>query len=253
MALFNSNSGNPALSQKVFDGQTLQAGQAAMTFSGAINKFIFMFVMLAGASFYSWKVFARGGNIQPLIWTGIIGGGIVALIIIFKKEWAQYLAPAYAILEGFFIGAISAYINSAFAAKAPFIVMQAVLLTFGVVLAMLALYKSGVIRVTKRYITVVIAATAGIAIFYLLTLVLGLFHVYIPFVFQGGAVGIIFSLVVVVIAAMNLAIDFAMIDQGTQSGAPKYFEWYCAFGLMVTIIWLYIEILRLLTKVYSRR
>ncbi|HUX85068.1 MAG TPA: Bax inhibitor-1/YccA family protein, partial [Chitinophagaceae bacterium] len=165
MALFNSQTGNPALNQKIFDSHPLVAGQSAMTFSGTINKFIFMFVMLAGASFYSWNVYSRGGNIAPLLWTGIIGGLVVAVIISLKMEWAQYLAPAYAILEGFFLGTISAALNNEFKVKAPFLVMQAVLLTFGVVLAMLALYKSGVIKVTKRYVMIVIGATAGIFVF----------------------------------------------------------------------------------------
>lgn len=254
MALFNSSStGNPALRQRIFENHPLVAGQEAMTFSGTINKFIFMFLMLASASVFSWSMYSRGGNITPLIMIGLLGGFVLAIIISFKMEWSPYLAPAYGLFEGLAIGAISAYMNDAFKVKAPYIVMQAILLTFGVVIAMLFLYKTRIIKVTNRFVNMVFAATLGIGIFYVLTIVLGLFHINIPFVYTGSSFGIIFSLVVVAIAAMNLAIDFAMIDQGAQTGAPKYFEWYCAFGLMVTIVWLYIEILRLLAKMYSRK
>ncbi|HVB04355.1 MAG TPA: Bax inhibitor-1/YccA family protein [Chitinophagaceae bacterium] len=253
MALLNSGSTNPALRQRIFENHPLAAGQEAMTFTGTINKFMFMFLMLVASSIYSWNAYSRGANIAPLLVIGLAGGLILAVVISFKKEWSPYLAPAYGLLEGLFVGAISAYLNNAFRLKAPFIVMQAVLLTFGVVIAMLILYKTGIIKVTNRFVTIVIAATAGIAFFYLLTIALQFFHIQIPFVYGSSNIGIIFSLVVVGIAAMNLAIDFAMIDQGAQNGAPKYFEWYCAFGLMVTIVWLYIEILRLLTKLYSRK
>jgi len=143
--------------------------------------------------------------------------------------------------------------NAAMASVAPYFVMQAVLLTFGVALAMYLLYTTGVIKVTNQFRTIVLAATGGIALFYLAAMVLHWFHIDIPFIHQSTTAGIVFSLIVVGIAALNLVMDFDMIFTGARMGAPKYMEWYGAFGLMVTIIWLYLEILRLLAKVYSRR
>jgi len=252
MELFKS--GNPTLSEKSFKSVTISNNYAdVMTLRGTLNKFGFMLLMLMGSAFYSWKEFQGGGNVMPLMWTGVIGGLIVALVITFKKEWAPYLAPAYGLLEGLFLGAISAYYNEAFAAKAPGIVMNAVGLTFGTAIAMYFLYSFKIIKATEKFKSVIIMATAGIAVFYLLSMVLGLFGVHMSFLHEGSLMGIGFSLVVVVIAALNLILDFDMIEQGTQGGAPKYMEWYCAFGLMVTIVWLYLEILRLLSKISGRK
>jgi uncharacterized YccA/Bax inhibitor family protein len=184
---------------------------------------------------------------------GAIGGLIVAFTITFKKEWAAYLTPAYGLLEGLFIGGLSAIVNAAFAKSYPGIVMQAVVLTFGAVIAMFLLYRFRIIKATEKFKAVVFTATAGIAIFYLLAWVLRMFHIDIAFLHEGSTIGIIFSLVVVVVASLNLILDFDMIEQGVAMGAPKYMEWYCAFGLMVTIIWLYVEILRLLMKLADRR
>lgn len=251
MDLFKS--GNPTLSEKAFKQTEYIDYNNSMTVRGTINKFGFMFLMLLGTAYYSWKEFAQGGNVQPLIWTGAIGGLVVALVIMFKKEWSPYLAPLYALLEGLFIGAISAYYSEAFAAKAPNIVMNAVGLTFGTVIAMYLLYSFKVIQATQRFKAVIVTATAGIAIFYLIALVLRMFGIQMAFLHEGSLFGIGFSLVVVVVAALNLILDFDMIEQGTAAGAPKYMEWYGAFGLMVTIVWLYLEILRLLSKLSSRR
>ena len=171
----------------------------------------------------------------------------------FKKEWAPYLAPLYALLEGLFIGAISAYYNEAFAAKMPNIITNAVGLTFGTAIAMYFLYSYKIIRATEKFKAIVVTATAGIAIFYLIALVLRMFGVQMAFLHEGSLMGIGFSLVVVVIAALNLILDFDMMEQGAAAGAPKYMEWYGAFGLMVTIVWLYLEILRLLSKLASRK
>ena len=253
MALFKS--GNPALSEKRFRDTVLDevvTHENAMTVRGTLNKFGFLFLMVMGTAFYSWKEFAGGGNVQPLIWIGALGGLVVAIVIIFKKEWAPYLAPAYALLEGLFVGAISAYYNEAFAAKAPNLIINAVGLTFGVAIAMYLLYSFRIIKATEKFKAVIITATAGIAIFYMITWVLSFFGVQIPFLHEGSAMGIGFSLFVVAIAALNLILDFDMIEKGTELGAPKYMEWYGAFGLMVTIIWLYLEILRLLSKLSSR-
>jgi uncharacterized YccA/Bax inhibitor family protein len=170
----------------------------------------------------------------------------------FKKEWSPFLAPAYALLEGLFLGAVSAMYNNAFANVAPGIVMNAVGLTLGTAFAMYFLYANGIIKVTEKFRSVLILATAGIAVFYLITLILGFFNIRFDFLSQGSLIGIGFSLVVVVIAALNLLLDFDMIEQGSAAGAPKYMEWYGAFGLMVTLVWLYLEILRLLSKISSR-
>jgi uncharacterized YccA/Bax inhibitor family protein len=156
-------------------------------------------------------------------------------------------------LQGLFLGAISAVFEAAFADKYPGIVMQAVLLTFGVALTLFALYNFRIIKATNTFKKVVIAATMGVALFYLVAIVMNLFGVQMPYLHSNGKIGIGISLVVVVIVALNLILDFDMIEQGAAHGAPKYFEWYGAFGLMVTIVWLYLEILRLLSKLASRK
>lgn len=251
MELFKS--GNPTLTEKMFQSSLTGERQDVMTVKGTLNKFGFMFLMVMASAFFSWYSFGKGVDVTPYMWTGAIGGLIVALVIVFKKTWAPFLAPAYALLEGLFVGAISAYYNYAFAEKAPFIIVQAVGLTFGVALAMFVLYNMRVIRATETFKSIIITATAGIAIFYLITIVLRFFSIDIPFIHQGSTFGIIFSLIVVGIAALNLILDFDMIEKGSDAGAPKYMEWYGAFGLLVTIVWLYLEILRLLAKLNSRK
>jgi uncharacterized YccA/Bax inhibitor family protein len=250
MALFKS--GNPALSEKSFQNTVHVPHADSMTVRGTLNKFGFMLLMLAGSAYYAWKEVSFGGNVAPLMWTGLIGGFVLALVIMFKKEWSPFLAPAYALLEGLFLGAVSAMYNNAFAEVAPGIVMNAVGLTLGTAFAMYILYSTGVIKVTEKFRSVLLLATAGIAIFYLITMILGFFNIRFDFLSQGSLIGIGFSLVVVVIAALNLLLDFDMIEQGSAAGAPKYMEWYGAFGLMVTLVWLYLEILRLLSKISSR-
>jgi uncharacterized YccA/Bax inhibitor family protein len=168
---------------------------------------------------------------------------------VFKKNWAIVTAPLYAVLEGLVLGGLSA----TFEARFPGIVIQAVGLTFGTLFALLLAYKSGVIKATENFKLGVVAATGGIALVYLAGFVLGFFGVSIPYIHGSGTIGILFSLVVVVIAALNLVLDFDFIESGAASGAPKYMEWYAAFGLLVTLIWLYLEILRLLAKLRSRR
>jgi uncharacterized YccA/Bax inhibitor family protein len=251
MELFKS--GNPALKEKTFENTIVTDLTQVMTVRGTLNKFGFLFLMVMATAFYSWKEFAEGGNVQPLIWIGALGGLVVALVITFKKEWAAYLAPLYALLEGLFVGAISAYYDFAFADKAPFIIVTAVGLTFGTAIAMYILYSARIIRATERFKSIIITATMGIAIFYLITMVLRMFGMNVPFIHEGSTFGIIFSLFVVGIAALNLILDFDMIERGAEAGAPKFMEWYGAFGLLVTIVWLYLEILRLLAKLSSRR
>jgi len=253
MSLFKS--GNPALAEKRFRDTVLDdvvTYENAMTVRGTLQKFGFLMIMVLGTALYSWKEFASGGNTMPLILVGAFGGLIIAIILTFKKEWSPFLAPAYALLEGLFVGAISAYYNYVFAAKAPFIIMNAVGLTLACAVAMYLLYSFKIIQATQKFKAIVMTATAGIGIFYLLTWVLSFFGVTLPFLHEGSLMGIGFSLFIVAIAALNLILDFDMIEQGAALGAPKYMEWYGAFGLLVTIVWLYLEILRLLSKLSSR-
>ena len=254
MALFKS--GNPTLGENKFRSTVLSdvlTYENAMTINGTLQKFGFLFLMVLGSSFFSWKEFADGGNVTPLIWTGAIGGLVIAIILAFKPIWSPLLAPLYALLQGLFIGAISAMYNSAFATLAPNIIINAVGLTFGVAAAMYLLYSFKIIKATEKFKSVVISATVGIAIFYVLVMVLRAFGFdNMPFLHEGSILGIGFSLFVVAIAALNLILDFDMIEKGAEMGAPKYMEWYGAFGLMVTMVWLYLEILRLLSKISSR-
>ncbi len=255
MSIFKS--GNPTLSEKRFNNtvisDVLVHDENAMTINGTLQKFGFLFLMVMATSFYSWKEYAEGGNVVPMIWTGAIGGLIVAIVLVFKPNLSPYLAPLYALLEGLFIGAISSMYNTAFAETAPNIVINAVGLTFGVAAAMYLLYSFKIIKATERFKSIIISATVGIAIFYVLVMILRAFGFdNMPFLHEGSPLGIIFSLFVVSIAALNLILDFDMIERGSEMGAPKYMEWYGAFGLMVTMVWLYLEILRLLSKISSR-
>lgn len=258
MAIFKSS--NPALSEKRFVQQT--AGPdllnidltQTMTIRGTIQKFGFLMLMVLGAAFYSWKEAAESGSAVGLMITGgVIGGFVLAMVIIFKQSWAPYIAPLYALCQGFFLGAISSLLNTAFAEKAPNIIPQAVGLTMGTAVAMYLLYSFRIIKATEKFKSVIIGATLGIAVFYLITWVLRMFGVEtMTFIHEGSALGIVFCLFVTVIAALNLILDFDMIEKGQANGAPKYMEWYGAFGLLVTIVWLYIEILRLLS-ILNRR
>jgi uncharacterized YccA/Bax inhibitor family protein len=250
MALFKS--GNPTITEKLFEKSLTAGAEHTMTVRGTMNKFGFMFLMVMATAFYTWNAFNGGQDVMGYMLTGAIGGLVVALVIVFKQQWAGYLAPAYALLEGLFVGGISAYYNAQFESVAPYIIIQAVGLTFGTAISMFALYQFKVIQATEKFKSVVIMATMGIAVFYLISFVLRMFGISIPFIHEGSTFGIIFSLVVVVVAALNLILDFDMIEKGSQMGAPKYMEWYGAFGLMVTIVWLYLEILRLLGKLNSR-
>lgn len=252
MALFKS--GNPTLNEKMFGSLSVpQVQDGTMTEKGTLYKFGMMMLLLFAAASFAWKAAADGKNVVPWMIGSAILGLVLALVMTFKKQWSSFLAPVYALAEGVFVGAISAFYNDAFKEIAPGIVMQAVGLTFGVVIAMFALYQFGVIKATERFKSIVITATAGIAIFYLLSIVLRMFGIQMPLIHDSSTWGIVFSLIVVGIAAMNLILDFDLIEQGAKKGAPKYMEWYGAFALMVTIVWLYLEILRLLSKFAGRK
>ena len=240
-------SSNPILNEKTFDSFSY-IGSDTMTIQGTTNKALIMFgLLLAGAAF-TWM--NMNTNLaMPLMLGGAIGGFIVAMITIYKQEWAPKTAPIYAILEGLFIGGISSYFDARF----PGIVIQAVSLTFGVFFCLLFCYKSGLIKATENFKLGVVAATGAIALVYMASMILRMFGTSIPFIHESGMIGIGFSLVVVVVASMNLILDFDFIEDASAKGAPKYMEWYGAFGLMVTLVWLYLEMLRLLSKLSSNR
>ncbi|MCB8994563.1 MAG: Bax inhibitor-1/YccA family protein [Bacteroidales bacterium] len=245
-----SRSSNPVLGKDIFRNvASSRTGDDVMTIQGTVNKtFILLALVMIGAG-YTWKMMAEQNPAMNIfLFGGAIGGFITALITIFKKTWAPYTAPLYAILEGLFLGGISAIFNASY----PGIVIQAVALTFGTLFALLFAYKTGIIKVTKNFRLGVVAATGGIAIAYLFSFILGMFGVNIGFMHSNGTVGIIVSLVIVVVASLNLVLDFDFIETGANEGAPKYMEWYASFGLMVTLIWLYLEMLRLLSKLSSR-
>ena len=250
-------SGNPALKESTFldlgSGTVVSRDAGAMTLNGTVNKTGILLLLSVLTAAFAWTqsvvtgpdgtaMVAPGVTIYAL--GGAIGGFILAMVTVFKKTWSPVTAPLYALVEGFFLGAISAV----FELKYPGIVFQAVVLTFGTLGALLAAYRSGLIRATENFKLGVVAATGGIALVYLVSMGLRLFGKDIPLIHESGIVGIGFSLFVVVIAAMNLVLDFDFIETGVEQGAPKYMEWYGAFGLMVTLVWLYLEFLRLLAK-----
>lgn len=239
---------NPALSEKAFRDQV--AIGDAMTLQGTVNKTGLLLLCVVATAAWTWGLSHSGAPGAALPWMlgGVFGGFVVALVTVFKKEWSPITAPVYALLEGLALGGISAIFERMY----PGVAMQAVGLTFGTLFVMLLAYKTGMIRATQRFKLGVIAATGGIAVLYLVEMVLGLFHVTVPAINGSGPWGIVFSLFVVVIAALNLVLDFDLIETGVQGGAPKYMEWYGAFALMVTLIWLYLEILRLLAKARRR-
>ena len=219
-----------------------------MTINGTVLKTgALLFVLVCGAVF-TWNRVVALGNAGPWLMVGLVGGLIVGLITAFKRHWAPITAPLYAGLEGLFLGGVSAMYEAQFGG----IVFNAVCLTFGTLFSLLFVYQVGWIKVTQNFRLGVAAATGGIMVFYLVSMILGLFGVSVPLIHSTGIMGIGFSLFVVAIAAMNLVLDFDFIEHGSEAGAPKYMEWYAAFGLLVTLIWLYIEILRLLAKL-SRR
>lgn len=246
-------SGNPVLTANTFGqvGGQLGAAAEAMTIQGTVNKTFLLLLILMVPAIYTWQKFYSGeaDAVAGLLLLGIVGGLIAALICVFKKSWSPVLAPLYAVFEGLVLGGISAQ----FEQKFPGIVIQSVGLTFGVLFALLLAYTSRLIKVTQNFRLGIVAATGGIMLFYLATMVLSFFGIQIPYIHESGWLGIGFSLFVVAIAALNLVLDFDFIESGAAAGAPKYMEWFGAFGLLVTLIWLYLEILRLLAKTRSRR
>lgn len=255
MALFKTS--NPALGEKTFDdisraqyGGSIDVTER-MTMNGTVNKTGILLVLAMASAMWTWMQFMQSqdiGAISGWMLLGFFGGFIAALVTIFKKEWAPVTSPIYALLEGLALGGISAFYD----VRTHGIAVQAVGLTFGTLFVMLFLYRSGMIRVTQKFRIGVIAATGGIALFYLAEMVLGFFGVHFTTINGANPIGIGFSLLVVGIAALNLVLDFDFIEHGVNAGAPKYMEWYGAFGIMVTLVWLYLEMLRLLAKINNR-
>jgi len=254
MALFKS--GNPTLTEKIFDKSLHSNAQSfgVMSIRGTIQKFGFLLIMVMASAMYVWNVYAEGNTSSATTYmlVGAIGGFVVALVMMFKPQWAGYIAPAYGILEGLFIGGISAFFNAMFQKTYPNIVLHAVGLTLGVALSMFLLYNFRIISVTNRLRSIIMSATMGIGLFYLIVWILGLFGVNMGFAFDSSPLSIGISIFIVGIAALNLLLDFDAIEKAAEMGAPKYMEWYGAFGLLVTLVWLYMEILRLLSKLNSR-
>jgi len=248
--IIGNRSGNPALKESTFRGLPVAAEGEGMTIEGTVNKtyvlFLLLIVGVAGA------VVADESALYGLMMLGAIGGLITAVVTVFRKQWAPITAPIYAVLEGLFVGGISLVMEAAY----PGIVLPAVSLTFGTLFALLTAYRSGLIKVTDNFRLGVAAATGAIFVVYVAQFVLGLVGVQVGFlheaIFGAGWLGIGVSVVVIIVAALNLVLDFDFIEHGAAARAPKYMEWYGAFGLLVTLIWLYLEILRLLSKLRSR-
>ncbi|TAL87060.1 MAG: Bax inhibitor-1/YccA family protein [Rhodanobacter sp.] len=248
-------SGNPTLNKNTFldaaSGAVVSHGDDVMTINGTVNKTGLLLILALVGAMYSWSHYTGPASLPalyPLLIGGALGGLVLALITVFKKTWSPYTAPMYALVEGVFIGGLSAI----FEARYPGIVLQAVGLTFGTMAALLMAYRSGLIRATEKFKLGVVAATGGVMLLYLANMVMGFFGHSMGFINGHSGMGIAFSAVVVVIAALNLILDFDMIEQGVNARAPKYMEWYGAFALVVTLVWLYLELLRLLSKLQSR-
>jgi len=263
-------SGNPALNDKVFDRQREAArrppvddtvspwpsppsGVAAdtMTLNGVVSASAVLLVLLLAAGWFGWsQVNVTDGVVDVPGWLlpAVLGGLAVALVTVFRPPLARFTAPLYALIEGLILGAVS----HVYEFRYDGIVLQAVGLTIGVFVLLLVVYATGVIRATENFRLGVVSATGAVFLVYLVSLVLNLFGAEVSFIHDAGPVGILFSLVVVVIAALNLVLDFDFIEKGAAAGVPRYMEWYAAFGLLVTLVWLYLELLRLLGKARSR-
>lgn len=243
--------GNPTLSKNKFQEETINLhGGAAMTINGVLQKTTVMFLLLLLSASFVWDSFMKNGFtplISGLLIGGLIAGIILALITIFSRKTAMYTAPLYAIAEGFVLGAISAF----FEVMYPGIAMQAIMATLAVFVLMLILYKQRIIQATPMFTKVMLVALAAVFLTYLIGMIVSLFGVSVP-LFGNGPFGILFSAIVAGVAAFSLILDFNMIEQGVKLRAPQYMEWYASFGLMVTLIWLYLEILKLFAKLQSR-
>ena len=242
-------SGNPALNKSSFDSFSRTSRGAeineVMTIKGTVDKTAIGLFLLILSAYYSF-----GPDMTYLIPIGVFGGLIVAIITIFKKEWSPITVPIYAILEGLAMGSISYMFNQAYEG----IVMQAIGLTLGILASLLLAYRSGMIKATENFKLGIAAATGGIFLVYMANFIMSFFGASISVLdpTNSSLMSIGISLFIVVIASLNLVLDFDFIEEGAEKGAPKYMEWYGAFGLLVTLIWLYLEILKLLSKLRNR-
>jgi uncharacterized YccA/Bax inhibitor family protein len=243
--LFQSH--NPVMNEKALQGSRTQEGPITytekMTVQGAINKSFILFALLLVTAIFGYQTAS-----MPLTIGGAIGGLIVVLVAVFKKEWSPFLAPMYAALEGLFVGGITAMYAAAFEG----IIFNAVSLTFALLFLMLFLYKMEIIKVTEKFRSGVIMATGAVLIVYLASWILGMFGIAdMPFLHDGGMLSIGISIVIIGIASLNLLLDFDFFEKGEQHGAPAYMEWFAGMGLLITLVWLYVEILRLLSYLQS--
>ncbi|MBK9718559.1 MAG: Bax inhibitor-1/YccA family protein [Saprospiraceae bacterium] len=241
LKLFNSSS-NPILKDSLLEHVQGVSG-VTMTSSGAVNKSIILGLILLATAIVSWMFPST-----MFLWPAAIIGFVLVLIASFKKEWSGIIAPIYAAIEGLFVGTISLVYASAFNG----IVFQATTLTIAILFLMLFLYKSGLIKVTNKLRSVIMIGTGAIALTYLVSMILSFFSIQIPMIHSTGMLGIGFSLVVIVIASLNLLLDFDFFEKGEQAGLPSYMEWFAAMGLIITLVWLYLELLRLLSKFGSK-
>ncbi len=241
---------NPALKDALY-GTRAAAGEEAMTINGTIGKAFVLMLLALGTATFTWHAALNGrpGLASAGMLVGVIGGFVVSLVGILKPRTAPFTAPAYALLEGLALGAISAFYQTRYAG----VPIQAVTLTFLTLFSVLALYRAGVLRATERFRAVVMAATFGVMLFYMLSIVLGLFGIQVPLIQDASPVGIVFSGAVLILAAMHYVLDFDFIERGAAAGAPKYLEFYSAMALLITTVWVYLEALRLFSKLQRRR
>lgn len=243
---------NPAFKASAMRNFEVVDVSKQMTVQGAINKTGILLVLLITSAFFTWNYVATHigrniGALLPWLMGAAIGGLVIAFVTAFKPRWAKVTAPLYALLEGLLLGTLSLLFELIY----PGIVMQAFLATFGVLFTMLALYSFRIIRVTAKLRAGIMMATGAVMLLYLATWILGMFGVEMAFMHDGGPLSIIITLAIIAVAAFNLLLDFDFIERGADEGAPKYLEWYAGFGLMVTLVWLYLEILRLLSYLQS--
>lgn len=245
---------NPVLSrlaEAARDTLSTTARGDVMTRAGTAGKSIVLLVLCAFSASFTWTQVAGGNTaiVMPALLVGGLGGFIMAMVVSFKPNTAPITAPIYAVLEGLMLGAISALFNAKYAG----LPQQAVLLTFAVALGVFTLYRMNILKATEGFRRMVVGATIGIAVFYLVNIVLTMFGVNMGYTMSSSPIAIGINLVIAGVAAMNLVLNFDDIDQAVRMGAPKRMEWYGAFGLMVTLVWLYLELLRLLARMQGRR
>jgi uncharacterized YccA/Bax inhibitor family protein len=247
--------GNPVLTNDVFRVEQPTAAFAnVMTINGTVAKTGILLGICVAAAAVSWVHLAQAPQFtMGYVWGGIIGAGIAGLAIFFKPNWSPVVAPVYAVCEGLFLGAISLFADAyAREYSGSSIVPQAMILTFGTLASMLVAYRAGLVRATEKFKMGMMAAIGGVALVYLATIVLSFFNIQIPYIHGSGPIGIGFSVIVLVVAALSLVLDFDLIEQGAKQGAAKYMEWYGAYALLVTLAWIYLEFLKLLMKLQKR-